>query len=61
MSFNIGGVNVPGCVVKAIETGKNKAQQVVQQAINDVMSDPAKNIKQTQQPSGLSSFMDIRV
>lgn len=62
VSFNIGGgTNVPGCIVKAIETGKSKAEQVVKQAINDVMSDPAKNIKQAQQPSGLSAFMDIRV
>lgn len=61
MSFNIGGTNVPGAVVGAIETGKSKAEQVVKQAINDVMSDPAKNIKQAQQPSGLSTFMDIRV
>ncbi|WP_127583911.1 hypothetical protein [Paenibacillus koleovorans] len=61
MSFNIAGTQVPGCVVKAIETGKSKAQEVVQGMINEAINDPTKNLKQMQQPSGLSSFIDIKI
>ncbi|MDF2725109.1 MAG: hypothetical protein K0Q59_4784 [Paenibacillus sp.] len=61
MSFNIAGNRVEGVVVAAISAGKSTAQQVVQQQINEVKNDPAKNLREMQQPSGLSSFLDIKV
>ncbi len=61
MGFSVGGIPVSGVVVAAIETGKGVAQQVVQGMINDVKNNPAKNLKEMQQPSGLSSFLDIKI
>ena len=61
MSFKVGGLPVNGAVVAAIETGKGMAQQVVQGLINDVKNNPTKNLKEMQQPSGLSSFLDIKI
>jgi hypothetical protein len=61
VSFNIGGQPVKGVVVNAIEVGKSNAEQVVNQKIKEVMNDPAKNTREMQQPSGLSSFMDIKI
>ncbi|MCR8632396.1 MULTISPECIES: hypothetical protein [Paenibacillus] len=61
MSFNIGGTPVKGVVVNAIEIGKSNAEQVVNQQIKEVLNDPAKNTRTMQQPSGLSSFMDIKI
>jgi hypothetical protein len=61
MSFNVGGMPVKGVVVNAIETGKSNAEQVVNQKIKEVMNDPAKNTRDMQQPSGLSSFLDIKI
>lgn len=61
MSFNIAGNRVDGIIVQAISSGKSTAQQVVQQSINEVKNDPTKNLREMQQPSGLSSFLDIKV
>jgi hypothetical protein len=61
MSFNVGGSSVKGAVVNAIETGKSTAEQVVNQKIKEVINDPAKNTRDMQQPSGLSSFLDIKI
>lgn len=61
MSFNIAGNRVDGIIVQAISSGKATAQQVVQQQVNEVKNDPAKNLREMQQPSGLSSFLDIKV
>ncbi|TDF93484.1 hypothetical protein [Paenibacillus piri] len=61
MSFSIGGNPVKGVVVSTIESGKAIAEQVVTQQIKDVLNDPAKNTRTMQQPSGLSTFLDIKV
>lgn len=61
MSFNIGGVQVPGAIVKAVENLKQPAQQAIQSMINEAKSDPARSLKQMQQPSGLSCFLDIKI
>jgi hypothetical protein len=61
MGFNIGGIPVKGAVVNAIETGKSIAEQIVTQRIREVLNDPAKNTREMQQPSGLSSFLDIKI
>lgn len=61
MSFNVGGMPVKGVVVNAIEAGKSTAEQVVNQKIREVLNDPAKNTRELQQPSGLSTFMDIKI
>jgi ElaB/YqjD/DUF883 family membrane-anchored ribosome-binding protein len=44
LSFNIGGNPVQGIIVNAIQTGKERAQEVVQQMVNEVKNDPAKNL-----------------
>lgn len=61
MSFNIGGIPVNGVIVNSIETGKSKAEEVIKSQIQEALSNPAKNIKELQQPSGLSVFLDIKV
>lgn len=61
MGFNIAGNRVDGIIVQAIQRNKQIAERVVNQAIRDVVNDPAKNIREMQQPSGLSTFLDIRI
>lgn len=61
MSFSIGGNPVKGVIVSSIESGKSKAEEVVNQKIHEVINDPAKNTREMQQPSGLSTFLDIKV
>lgn len=61
MGFNVGGIQVPGIIASSIQTGKGMAEQVVQGQINEVKSNPAKFLKELQQPSGMSSFLDIKI
>jgi hypothetical protein len=61
MSFSVAGNPVQGVIVSAIQSGKGVAEQVVQQAVNEVKNDPAKTLRDMQQPSGLSSFLDIKI
>ena len=61
MSFSVGGIPVQGIVVQSIQAGKSRAEEVVKQMITEVMNDPGKNLRDMQNPSGLSSFLDLKV
>jgi|GEM_PF-2400888 len=61
MGFQVGGVPVSGIIVTSIQNGKGIAQEVVQSMVNEVKNDPAKQLRTMQQPSGLSSFLDIKI
>jgi hypothetical protein len=61
MSASVGGVQVQGVIVASIQAGKGIAQSVVQSMIDEGKNNPAKFLKEIQQPSGLSSFLDIKI
>jgi hypothetical protein len=61
MSASVGGINVPGVIVSSIQAGKGIAQSVVQGWVDEGKNNPAKFLKEIQQPSGLSSFLDIKI
>jgi hypothetical protein len=61
MSASVGGVPVQGVIVASIQTGKGIAQSVVQAMVDEGKNNPAKFLKELQQPSGLSSFLDIKI
>jgi hypothetical protein len=61
MSASVGGVPVQGVIVASIQAGKGIAQSVVQSMIDEGKNNPAKFLKEIQQPSGLSSFLDIKI
>jgi hypothetical protein len=61
MSASVGGIQVPGVIVSSIQAGKGIAQSVVQGWVDEGKNNPAKFLKEIQQPSGLSSFLDIKI
>jgi hypothetical protein len=61
MSASVGGVYVAGVIVSSIQAGKGIAQSVVQGWVDEGKNNPAKFLKEIQQPSGLSSFLDIKI
>jgi hypothetical protein len=61
VSFSVGGIPVQGVVANSIQSGKQRAEQVVEQKVKEVLNDPAKNTRDMQKPSGISPFMDIKV
>ncbi|MED3549799.1 hypothetical protein [Cytobacillus praedii] len=56
----IGGVG-EGPVSQFVVINKQIAETAIKEKIIDVMEDPAKNIRQIQQPSPFSQFIDIKV
>jgi hypothetical protein len=61
MSASVGGIPVQGVIVSSIQAGKGIAQSVVQSMVDEGKNNPAKFLKELQQPSGLSSFLDIKI
>ncbi|MCD9022526.1 hypothetical protein [Cohnella silvisoli] len=61
MSMSVGGSRGEGVITQSVQSGVQRAEQVVQEMINDVKNDPAKTLRELQQPSGLSTFLDIRI
>ncbi|WP_108669008.1 hypothetical protein [Peribacillus acanthi] len=61
MGVSIGGIQVPGIIAKLVETNREVAQQAVTSKIQEVLNDPAKNVREIQQPSPFSQFLDIKV
>jgi len=61
MSGSVGGIPVQGVIVSSIQTGKGRAESVVQGWIDEGKNNPARFLKEIQQPSGLSSFLDIKI
>ncbi|WP_313804906.1 hypothetical protein [Cytobacillus sp.] len=56
----IGGVG-EGPVSQFVVINKQIAESAVKEKILDVMTDPAKRIREIQQPSPFSQFIDMKV
>jgi hypothetical protein len=61
MGFSICGIPVRGAIVESIANDKGYIEQVVQSSIKQALNDAAGNTRKMQQPSGLSTFLDIKV
>ncbi|MGG3799040.1 hypothetical protein [Metabacillus fastidiosus] len=58
--MSIGGVG-GGPVSQFVIINKQLAEQAITSQIKDVLNDPAKNIKEMQQPSPFAQFIDIKI
>jgi hypothetical protein len=61
MSVSIGGVPVQGVVARIVQDNKAIAEQALKEMINKHKDDPARIIKEIQQPSPFSQFLDIKI
>jgi hypothetical protein len=61
MSVSIGGVPVQGVVARIVQDNKQIAEQALNEIINKHKDDPARIIKEIQQPSPFSQFLDIKI
>ncbi|WP_163151905.1 hypothetical protein [Anoxybacillus sp. MB8] len=61
MSVSIGGVLVPGVIARIVQDNKAIAEQALNEIINKHKDDPARIVKEIQQPSPFSQFLDIKV
>ncbi|RUL51713.1 MULTISPECIES: hypothetical protein [Lysinibacillus] len=60
MGVNIGGIQVQGSTASIVQSNKQVAEQAVNAMIQEAKNDPAKNIRELQQPSPFSQFLDIK-
>jgi hypothetical protein len=56
----VGGVG-QGPVSQFIELNKQKAEQAITTEIKEALDNPAKTIRELQQPSPFSQFLDIKI
>jgi hypothetical protein len=61
MSVSIGGIQIPGVIASIVQDNKQAAEQALNQIINKHKDDPAHIIKEIQQPSPFSQFLDIKI
>ncbi|WP_339171662.1 hypothetical protein [Anoxybacillus sp. FSL W8-1294] len=61
MSVSIGDVHVPGVIARIVQDNKAIAEQALNEMINKHKDDPAHIIKEIQQPSPFSQFLDVKV
>ncbi|MCA1031446.1 hypothetical protein LCL95_10460 [Bacillus timonensis] len=61
MPMSVGGVTVQSPMAQEIQNIKQTAEQTIKGKIKEVLDDPEKNIREMQQPSPFSQFLDIRV
>lgn len=61
MSVSIGGVQIPGVIARIVEDNKQIAEQALNEMINKHKDEPARIIKEIQQPSPFSQFLDIKI
>ncbi|OQP00181.1 hypothetical protein B1689_09925 [Geobacillus sp. 44C] len=61
MSVSIGGVPVQGVVARIVQDNKAIAEQALNEMINKHKDDPARIIKEIQQPSPFSQILDIKI
>ncbi|BAD77417.1 MULTISPECIES: hypothetical protein [Anoxybacillaceae] len=61
MSVSIGGVPVQGIIARIVQDNKEIAEQALNEMINKHKDDPARIIKEIQQPSPFSQFLDIKI
>ncbi|MBB5324269.1 hypothetical protein HNQ34_001362 [Anoxybacillus tepidamans] len=61
MSVSIGGVQIPGVIARIVEDNKQIAELALNEMINKHKDDPARIVKEIQQPSPFSQFLDIKI
>lgn len=61
MGVSIGGVHVPGVIARIVQDNKAIAEQALNEIVNKHKDDPARIVKEIQQPSPFSQFLDIKV
>lgn len=61
MSVSIGGVHVPGVIARIVQDNKAIAEQALNEIVNKHKDDPARIVKEIQQPSPFSQFLDVKV
>jgi hypothetical protein len=61
MSVSIGGVPVQGIIARIVQDNKAIAEQALNEMINKHKDNPARIIKEIQQPSPFSQFLDIKI
>lgn len=61
MSVSIGGVQIQGVIARVVQDNKEIAEQALNQIINKHKDAPAHLIKEIQQPSPFSQFLDIKI
>ncbi|KZM58459.1 hypothetical protein A3Q36_02600 [Geobacillus stearothermophilus] len=61
MSVSVGGVPVQGVVARIVQDNKAIAEQALNEMINKHKDDPARIIKEIQQSSPFSQFLDIKI
>jgi hypothetical protein len=55
------GIHVPGTIARIVQDNKAIAEQALNEIINKHKDDPARIIKEIQQPSPFSQFLDIKI
>jgi hypothetical protein len=55
------GIHVPGIIASIVQDNKQAAEQALNEIINKHKDDPAHIIKEIQQPSPFSQFLDIKI
>jgi len=61
MSFNIGGLPVNGIIADIVKSNREVNEQALNQMIQEAKNDPTKTIREIQQPSPFSQFLDIKI
>jgi hypothetical protein len=55
------GIQIPGAIASVVQDNKEIAEQALNEMINKHKDDPARIIKEIQQPSPFSQFLDIKI
>ncbi|MFE8701652.1 hypothetical protein ACFYKX_13695 [Cytobacillus sp. FJAT-54145] len=61
MGFNIGGIQISSPIAHIVESNRQVNEQALNQMIQEAKNDPTKTIREIQQPSPFSQFLDIKV
>jgi hypothetical protein len=61
MGMSIGGVPIQGVIAQLVQTNREVAEQAVTARIKEAINDPTKNVREIQQISPFSQFLDVRV
>lgn len=61
MSFNIGGLPVNGIIADIVKTNREANEQALNRMVQEAKNDPTKTLREIQQPSPFSQFLDIKI
>jgi hypothetical protein len=61
MGMSIEGVPIQGVIAQLVQTNREVAEQAVTARIKEPIYDPTKNVRELQQTSPFSQFLDVRV